>query len=137
MNKKWLILGGIAFVILIFAVALADDKNEVNSAVNQPANQEQRDNQKSNNVVLNSNQDKNNCEGELSLAFSKEALDELSKSAATKDSDAYQKVFSENRAMVLNNCTQALVMDSTFTTLQVRLTDQPSITGWIPIEWAK
>jgi hypothetical protein len=85
--------------------------------------------------MLNNNGSRNNCTGIVSVAFTKEAFDDLTNASIAKDKYGYQKVVQDGRAVTVENCTKVKVIESKFAIKKVRLVEKPDVSGWVPAEW--
>jgi len=86
-------------------------------------------------AILNSNSSKSDCSGDTAIALSREAYDDLNRSAAAEDTYGYGQVFLQGRAVFRKNCIEVKLIDVEFASWKVRLVDEPEIAGWIPYEW--
>ncbi|MCX6785917.1 MAG: hypothetical protein NTZ18_03655 [Candidatus Komeilibacteria bacterium] len=162
MQKMWKILKKVAlifgaFIVLIIILAIVTpsnkpilqaDKTEQNQTqqdqaqiqvVDNTDNKEVKNEEKTdpNLVTLNFHDDKSDCSEKFILPFSKETYDEFIKASVSKDTYAYAEMILQGRAMMIDNCAEARIIDRGFGSRRVRLTSDPSITGWVPMEWAK
>ena len=73
----------------------------------------------------------------VGVATTKEAMDELTKSAVAKDSIGYAKVYSEGRAFQVESNTKILIIGMKVGSRQVRILegDYYGQSGWVPYEW--
>ncbi len=88
------------------------------------------------NGILNNNSDPKNCDGIAIIAFTKEALDEITNASIADDKHGWNKVFNDGRATTVPNCTKIKVIDVSLFKTKIRLIDDPDITGWTSYEFA-
>ena len=87
------------------------------------------------NGMLNNNDDPKNCDGVAIIAFTEEAFDEIIDASIADDEYGWKKVFNDGRATTVPNCTKVKVIDVKLFKTEVRLVDDPSVTGWIGYEF--
>jgi hypothetical protein len=90
-------------------------------------------------VVLNYNDDIGNCDGQLLIGLTEEALDESIKAAVADDSFGQFELVASGQAFMLPNCTIAKVIDRSFGKSEVRIMEGDYLgqSGWIPYEFAR
>ena len=86
--------------------------------------------------ILNSNDDSENCDGVVLIAFTEEAFNELTDASVAEDKYGWNKIFVEGRAITVPNCTKIKVIDKKLFKAEVRLIDNPEVTGWVSFEYA-
>lgn len=129
---------GIVAVIILLA-SLGGDENS--SPSSNPSSSNQPQGSQSVSVgeagLLNNNSDPSQCSGKSIIALTEDAYEEVVKAAVAKDNYSGATILLEGRAVLRPNCTKALVIDSGVGKRKIRLTEEPEIAGWVPVEWVK
>ena len=133
-RKKNFVGVGCLIITILFVVIVFSGDNLSNNSVNTVS-----DSKKTLTVgesgILNNNDDPKNCDGVAIIAFTEKAFDEITDASIADDKYGWNKILNDGRATAVPNCTKVKVIDVKLFKTEVRLIDDPSVTGWIGYEF--
>lgn len=134
-GMKHLLIGG--GIIIGFFILIGSFGSSGGGSANTPSPQPQRDYITALGAEgrVNNNKDASSCEGIVALALTKSAFDDLANATVANDEYGYTQVFTQGRAVILDNCTEVKILERDLAKTKVRVISDPEVAGWVPVEW--
>lgn len=133
---KWLLVGLAAAVVVSFVLALNNSEDAADSETNTSETQNFLD--VGDEGILSSRND-GICESVTIVAATRDAHDQLVKTARAGDTYGVMEAVLEGQAFPVEECSRVLVIDAAIGLRQVRVLEGEQIarTGWVPYEWVR
>ena len=139
MNKVKAIFAGIVIFCLICITLINSSSNDDNKGVEDVEEVKEIQLKLGDIGIINRFEDKTRCELVTALTVDKEYQDELFTTMEASDNIGLATMMLEGKAFVVDNCTEAKVVDTAMFLRKVRIIEGTSAgqAGWLPMEWIR